>query len=147
MEKFTEIITNLGFWTIAAPVFLAILAWYLNERAKRKWEEYVRKEERYKELLRTLKGFYVKTPDPELKEEFIHQVNLCWLYTPDEVIQKAYAFLGKVHVDANSKGKDKEGAEGAVGALVFAIRKDLLSRKMVKKTKLQASDYKHFRST
>ena len=60
MEKFIAIITNLGFWTIVAPVFLAILAWYLNERAKRKWEEYGRKEERYKELLRTLKGFYVK---------------------------------------------------------------------------------------
>jgi len=144
MEKFTTILTNLGFWTIAAPVFLAIIAWYLNERAKRKWEEYGRKEERYKELLRTLKGFYLTTHDQELKKEFIHQVNLCWLYTPDEVIQKAYAFLDKVRVGANSKDKDKESA---AGALVVAIRKDLLSRKMVKKTKLQASDYKHLRST
>jgi Pyruvate/2-oxoacid:ferredoxin oxidoreductase delta subunit len=144
MEKVTAIFTNPGFWTIAAPAFLAIFAWYLNERAKRKWEEYGRKEERYKELLRTLKGFYVTTHDPKLKEEFIHQVNLCWLYTPDEVIQKAYAFLDNVCVGTNSKDKDKEGA---VGALVVAIRKDLLSRKMVKKTKLQASGYKHLRST
>jgi len=144
MEKFIAIITNLGFWTIVAPLFLAILAWHLNERAKRKWEEYGRKEERYKELLRTLKGFYVTTPDPKLKEEFIHQVNLCWRYTPDEVIQKAYTFLDKVHIGANAKAKDREDA---VGALVVAIRKDLLSRKTVKKTKLQASDYKHLRST
>ena len=144
MEKFIEIITSLGFWTIVAPVFLAILAWYLNERAKRKWEEYGRKEERYKELLRTLKGFYVTTHDSELKKEFIHQVNLCWLYTPDEVIQKAYAFLDKVHTGANTTDKDKENA---VGALFVAIRKDLLSRKTITKTKLQTSDYKHLRST
>ena len=144
MEKFIAIITNLGFWTIVAPAFLAIFAWYLNELAKRKWEEYGRKEERYKELLRTLKGFYVTTLDSKLKEEFIHQVNLCWLYTPDEVIQKAYAFLDTVHTSANVQDKDKENA---VGALVVAIRKDLLSRKMVRKTKLQASDYKHLRST
>jgi hypothetical protein len=144
MGKFTAIFTNLGFWTISAPAFLAIIVWYLNERAKLKWEEYIRKEERYKELLRTLKGFYVKTHDTELKEEFIHQVNLCWLYTPDEVIQKAYAFLDKVRVGANSKDKDKEDA---AGALVASIRKDLLSRKMVNETKFQASDYKHLKST
>jgi hypothetical protein len=86
----------------------------------------------------------VTTQDPNLKEEFIYQVNLCWLYTPDKVIQKAYAFLDKVSVGANSTDEEKESA---VGALVAAIRKDLLSRKVVGKTTLQASDYKHLKST
>lgn len=146
MEKFIAIFTNLGFWTIVAPVILAILVWYLNERVKQKWEEYERKEERYKELLRTLQGFYVTTPDSKLKGEFLHQLNLCWLYTPDEVIQKAYEFIDTVHTgaNANAKGKDRNDA---AGALIVAIRKDLLSRKTVKKTKLQVSDYKHLRVT
>jgi len=144
MEKFAAIFMDLGFWKITVPILIAVLAWYLNERAKRKWEEYGRKEDRYKELLRTLKGFYVTTQDTKLKEEFLHQVNLCWLYTPDEVIQKAYAFLDKVRVGANSTDEEKESA---AGALVAAIRKDLLSRKVVGKTTLRAGDYKHLRST
>ncbi len=68
------------------PLVGGILAWFVNEGRRRSWEESQRKEEHYKLLLRTLQGFYVATQDRALKEAFLEQVNLCWLYCPDGVI-------------------------------------------------------------
>jgi len=125
---------------------LAIILWFLNERSKRQTEEYKRKEESYKELLSTLRGFYVETKNTDLKTKFLDQINLCWLYTSDEVINKAYAFLDTVHTNAAVPYSD-EIKEEAVGALIVAIRKDLLSRKIVKNTKLKAKDFRHLIAT
>jgi len=144
MESIINILSSIEFWKIVAPALVAIAAWCLNERSKRKWEEYKRKEESYKELLRTLRGFYVKEHDAELKNAFLHQLNLCWLYTPDEVIKRAYSFLEKVHTNISSTDEEKELA---VGKLVESIRNDLLSRNIVKKTNLKAKDFKHLVST
>ena len=144
METLSKILTSVEFWKIAAPVIFAIVAWYLNENSKRKQVEYERKEENYKELLRTLRGFYVTGHDASLKEEFLHQVKLCWLYAPDEVIKKAYEFLAKVKTGTTETNENKELS---VGELVSAIRNDLISRKMVKKSKLKAKDFEHLEST
>lgn len=144
METLLKIISSVEFWKITAPAILAISVWYLNETSKRKLEEYERKEENYKELLRTLRGFYVTGQDTELKEEFLHQVKLCWLYAPDEVIKKAYEFLSLVKTSATATN---EKTELSVGELVAAIRTDLISRKIVKKSKLKAEDFEHLVST
>ncbi len=45
-------------FTIIAPIAVVVIGWYLNERSKRKWELYKRKEDNYKELIRTLRVFY-----------------------------------------------------------------------------------------
>ena len=87
MQHIIDFLSDVGFWKIAAPIAFAIAAWILNERAKRTWEEYKRKEERYIELLRTFKGFYISSEDTLLKENFLLQLNLCWLYAPDEIIE------------------------------------------------------------
>lgn len=141
METLYKILSSVEFWKISAPAIIAISAWYLNERSKRKSEEYERKENNYKELLRTLRGFYVSGQDTALKEEFLHQVRLCWLYAPDEVIIKVYKFLSFVEVGAE---KSKEEMKLSVGELVEAIRNDLISRTIVKSSKLQAKDFMHF---
>jgi len=77
---------------VLIPVIGGVLAliggfvtWYLNERSKRVYEEYKRKEEKYSELIRSLRGFYVSSSSKELKTEFLNQLNLCWMYCPDEV--------------------------------------------------------------
>jgi len=49
------------------------VTWYLNERSKRIYEEYKRKEERYSELIRSLKGFYAGSLSKELKDEFLSE--------------------------------------------------------------------------
>jgi hypothetical protein len=144
MQALIEIVSSADFWKIALPTLTAIGAWFLNERSKLAWEQYKRKEENYKELLRCLKGFYVGTQDKDLKGQFIHQVNLLWLYAPDEVIETTYRFLEKVKTDVKSVDNEKELA---CGALVEAIRRDLLKRTVVKNTTLNAKDFQHFIST
>jgi Pyruvate/2-oxoacid:ferredoxin oxidoreductase delta subunit len=136
------------FWSdtlkLSVPIIAVVVAWAVNEHSKRKWEEYTRKEANYKALLEALKGFYVETANREQKEAFLDQLKLCWLYCPDEVIRKAYAFLATVYTDARTTDAEKELA---LGELVLAVRKDLLSRKTVRETSLTAADFKHFRAT
>jgi hypothetical protein len=90
------------------PVLAAIVAWNLNERGRRRRDEYVRREARYQRLISALRGFYVATVDRSMRQEFLDQVNLCWLYCPDEVVRSAYGFLDTVHTDvANAGTADK----------------------------------------
>lgn len=121
----------------------AIAAWYFNERSKRVWEEYIRKENNYKQLLIALKGFFVATQSKQLRDEFLQQVDLCWLYCPDEVIQKAYAFLDSVHTESTS---GTEVSEKAMGDLIAAVRADMLTRKVVRHTSLRGANFRRFAS-
>jgi hypothetical protein len=114
----------------------ASIAWIANEWRKRVSEDYQRKEANYRELLKALRGFYSLTEDNKLKESFLEQINLCWLYCPDEVIGKAYDFLGKVERGDSDK-------ELAAGEFILAIRKDLFAISRIKKTELAAKDFRH----
>jgi uncharacterized protein (DUF2225 family) len=134
---------NPQFWALFIPLIVSIGAWYFNERVKRQREEYARKEQSYRELLLAIEGFYVETQNTELKNKFLKQVSICWLFSPDDVINKAYAFLDTVKTDA----KPSQDKERAFGELVLAARQDLLSRKLVKHTKLRGEDFRHFKAT
>jgi len=131
-------------FTIIASIAVVVIGWYLNERSKRKWELYKRKEDNYKELIRTLKGFYQEISDNKLRKEFLNKLNLCWLYSSDEVIKSAYSFLDTVHTDTNSSDENKERA---LSSLMLAMRTDLLSGKTVEKSKLTADAFRHLRAT
>ena len=135
------------FLKIFIPVVSAIIAWLANEWRKRVWEEYQRKEEKYQALLKSLKGFYTSASPEEakvLKQAFLEQLDLCWLYCPDEVIKKAYVFLSCGHTNIRCIDEEKEKA---LGELVLVIRKDLLSRRIVRKTELKPKDFKILRPT
>ncbi len=127
---------------IAAVIvsIITLVTWYLNERSKRIHEEYKRKEEKYSELIRCLRGFYVESSDKEMRTEFLNQLNLCWMYCPDEIIHKAYNFLLMVHTDKKHSGEEKEKA---MGKLILAIRKDLTDNRPLRKTGLKPDDFKH----
>ncbi|MCE3026606.1 hypothetical protein [Salinicola sp. DM10] len=133
---------------ILIPLIAAATAWFANEWRKRRWEEYHRKEDRYQELIKSLKGFYASSWSQEeskvLKNQFIDQLNLCWMYCPDEVIQKAYRFIESVHTGSDSSDEEKEVA---LGSLILAIRKDLISQKLLSKTSLKPEDFKLLTST
>lgn len=128
------------------PVVVAAVAaiagfttWALTERSKRRFEDYKRREERYAALVRTLRGFHVATNDRELKQVFLTELELCWLYGSDDVIRAAYAFLNTVSTGVVSTDEAKEAS---VGRLVLAIRKDLLRRKPLKKTELRSEEFR-----
>lgn len=125
-------------------LLIVVITWLLNEWGKRHHENYIRKEQRYSALLKSLRGFYIESQDKELKEKFLNEVNQCWLYCPDRVIEKAYAFLNKVHTDNKFNGA---GKEIALGELILEIRKDLYVQFPFKRTNLKAEDFKNLRST
>lgn len=137
-----DILSSAELWKFAIPLLGAVIAWFTNEWRKRAADQYQRKEANYKELIRSLRGFYVGAANAdELKLEFLNQLNMSWLYCPDEVIRKGYAFLETVHAQ---QAKSDEEKQLAFGAFVAAIREDLLSRKLVHATSLSAKDFKHF---
>ncbi len=130
------------------PIAVAVIAWFANERRKQQWEEYQRKEDRYQELIKSIKGFYLIGRGQEeskiMKNNFIDQLNLCWMYCPDEVIIKAYKFIDTVHTGANTTDEEKEFA---LGDLMLSIRMDLVSRNVLSKTDLKPNDFRNLSST
>ncbi|MCR4313675.1 MAG: hypothetical protein NUV84_00305 [Candidatus Uhrbacteria bacterium] len=128
----------LSFLTITA----GFITWGLNERSKRIAEDFSRKETKYMELIRCLQGFYVGSEDKDLKAEFLKQLNLCWMYCPDDVIRKVYQFLGTIHTDPSYGSLTKEDA---VGEIMLAIRQDLIERKRFRNTELTARDFQHLK--
>lgn len=116
--------------------------WFWNERAKRSNHEYARKEQRYLELCKGIRGCY-QPADPDLKEKFIDELNLCWLYCPDDVIKK-----GNIFLDVSTKSEStREAVDNAASAFMLAIRKDAYQRwwSWERKTRLEPSDFTGWR--
>jgi hypothetical protein len=135
-----EMLKSAEFLKVMVPALVAIGAWFWNERSKLVWEQYKRKEDSYKELLRCLRGFHLSSNDKELQKQFLHQIDLLWMYAPDTVIRVTYNFLAQM-ADVNATEESKRSANGAV---IEAIRKDLLENQPVIDSKLSASDYKFY---
>lgn len=143
MNCLIQIVSNVEFLKIAIPVAGAIIAWLMNERSKARAQQLQRKEERYKKLIRCVKGFYAQSNDRILRLQFIEQVGLCWLYAPDEVIQNVDTFFKTIHTQRVDPATDEE-KEQALGKLMLAIRRDMLSRSLVTRTSLTPSDWQNF---
>lgn len=122
------------------PLAGAVIAWFLNERRRRAWEEYLRKEERYRVLLKTLSGFYVHASSVATRLEFLEEYKRCWLYCSDEVIRAANAAM-EVLVEGTTAPMEQRHQR--IGQLVLAIRKDLLRRTLTTRTELRDTDYIH----
>ncbi len=142
IDGIKKVVSSVDFWKILAPALIAIMAWSLNESAKLEWAQYSRKEESYRNLLESSRGFYSSTQDAKLRQNFLDELNKCWLYAPDDVIKKGYVFLASVH---KGSGKTEEEQQQAMGEFVVAIRNDLLSREIVKASKLSAKDFRHLK--
>ena len=135
------------FWKIVVPVAMIVIGWYLNERSKRAtererlvWEQFTRKENGYRKLLEASKGFTVGVADAKkLKEQFLAELQLCWLYASDEVIQTAYAFLDSVK---KGSGTTAQQRKDTFAKFVASLRSDILSRSLVSASELTAKDYR-----
>lgn len=152
------------FWKFAIPVFGATLAWLFNQWRERSREEYLRKEKLYRALVDAMQGFYQQSPTSttipfsttlvsagieqttQRRQEFLDQLRLAWLYCPNKVIRKAYAFLDTVHAEQGSPVAHGQ-AELAFGEVIAAIRRDLLPSIFLlwRRTKLSGADYRHLR--
>lgn len=133
VKELLNIILEPAFVTLISGVIIAVTTWYLNESGKRRHDNYIRREESYKNLLSNLEGFYENSANKQQKAEFLRQLTLCWLYCPDDVIKKGYMFLSKVKTGQKFSDEEKEKA---FKEFILAIRKDLKKR-----TKLNAGDF------
>lgn len=93
------------------------------------------REEKYAKLLVLLEGFVGNTASAETKRAFFKEQHESWLYCSDEVTEAINRMLKLV---ANTKGIVRVEGEDPVGAIVLAMRKDLLG-----KTKLKADDFRY----
>ena len=126
------------------PVIGGIIAWYNNEEGKRKQEIMKQKEERYLKMVSAFKAFGVyKNSDEKtlLLQEFLDQLNLCWIYCPDEVIIKANLLVATMRRENKEKYKPVD-REKAMGDFLLAIRKDIMNNERPKNTTLNSEDYK-----
>jgi hypothetical protein len=119
---------------------LSLITWGLTEWARRSTKRHLRKTERYVELIDLIENLMEnkekKPGDPDLRIKFIHQINLCWLHCPDDVIRKTTDLVSKF----NNDGISLEKKEEALSELMITLRKDVL-----KKTKLNNADYEKLR--
>jgi hypothetical protein len=120
------------------PLAGGVVGWLLNERRKRQSEEYIRREERYRALLLSLRGFYAGAEDHKLKQEFTEQLSLSWLYCSDEVILRANALLQTLKAEVAATDDEKNSA---LAELIVEMRRDLLSRNIVRRTHLTGREF------
>ena len=141
-----------GFATI-----LVIVQLFMGKILSDRREQYQRRERRYIKLLDSLTGFYQSTNDDKLRSKFLTELDRCWLYCNDDVINRCYEFLNSVSEDSESSGEEKELA---LGNLVLALRKDMLPRRIfrlknpkrwpmswISNTRLKPSDYRPLKSS
>ncbi len=143
-DSWFHLLRIIGFGLSAAiPIATAFFGWYLNERSQFKWRQFERKEERYYQLIENSQGFYVQADDSTRRADFLRQLNLSWLYAPDEVIKSAYAFLESVQSGSN---REDSAQKRLLGEFVLAVRRDMISGAVVHQTLLAARDFQHLRS-
>src|SRR6266702_5011403 len=120
----------------ATALVTSILTYHFTNKAKKSEAMMKFREEKYAKLLVLLEGFVGKTASSETKKAFFKEQHESWLYCSDEVTE---AINRMVELVAHAKGgvvavQD----EDPIGAIVLAMRKDLLG-----KTKLVSSDFRY----
>ena len=125
--------------SVFVPFAGGLVVWALNQRSRLKWEVRVRKEERYRAFLESIRGFYEASQDQIKKDCFLDEMRLVWLYCPDDVIRAGHAFLDTVAVGKKSSDEEKEQA---LAEFVLSLRRDIHG-----KTELTIKDHRILTST
>ena len=145
MSNLKDIITNgsVAIFVAGLSAWLALYQWDKNKEAEFERNQFVRKEERYRGLIKSLKGFSVTGRNSEQIDLFIENYQLLWLYAPDTVIQLTNSFLKTVHTgnEATSPGREK-----AMRCLILEMRQDMLVRKRVTQTSLSDTEFQFIQS-
>lgn len=120
---------------VTTALVTSLLTYHFTGKSKKAEAMLKFREEKYAKLLVLLEGFVGNTASAETKRAFFKEQHESWLYCSDEV---ARAINHMIELVANNKGMVRVKDEDPVGAIVLAMRKDLLS-----KTKLKASDFRY----
>jgi hypothetical protein len=120
----------------------SVYTWRKNQDVQRAQDEYKRKEQLYREMLKAMGVFYKGATQSTGTGSFLEQHKLAWLYAPDDVIRAIEAFLVTQKPDVPAEQKDQLGRE-ALARLVSSVRRDLFATARLP-TALTASDFGHY---
>jgi hypothetical protein len=127
-------------WLPAATIFLGLLTLALGEWAKRSYDKYLKKVDRYIELINLIENLKEnqKPGDPELQSKFIHQINLCWVVCSDDEMNKIIDLVSKFNDDRNKECRGK-----ILSDFMITLRRNTLKIMPwdIRKTKLKPEDY------
>ena len=115
----------------------AAISWTLNLREKRRVDEYIRKEQVYKDIVVALQALY-RSDNPQEKEKFIAQTRITWVYCPDAVVRELNACLDALKDALIVSPTEPTPQQKALGRAVAAMRQDLMP-----KTTLTGDDFRH----
>lgn len=130
-------------WVVTA--FASLIVWFLNEWAKRSYDQYQKKIKQYIELIKIIEKTSEKPKGQKCRTELWQQNNQCWLVCSDEVYKKISDYIQKFD-DDNISSKDKANTKNN---LMVTLRKDamiimpwdhILDR-IIPKTSLNYKDY------
>ncbi|MEX2546631.1 MAG: hypothetical protein WD830_02435 [Chloroflexota bacterium] len=114
---------------IVGSLTVIVVGWLLNERSKRNSAAYQRRERRYRNLLDAFRGFYEgeagASDSHRLRQRFLDEMTMAWLYCPDEAIRSGYAFLATLKLGAVHTAAERDAA---AKRFVAALRRDLVGR-------------------
>ncbi|MCP4049235.1 MAG: hypothetical protein GY730_00820 [bacterium] len=122
------------------PVFTlllgAFLTYYFSIKEKKKEMIFKFKEEQYSQLLIKLQAFIThnRQIDEKRAAEFLETRYINWIYASDDVVKSINYFLELII----EKNESPDNEEKAIGAIVIAMRKDLVGN-----TKLSYSDFRY----
>lgn len=123
-----------------------VASWLYNELQKRKMKLILDKEKRYETLIKYIRCFGDKSENIENANHFIVELQLCWMYCPDEVILKGNAFLNAIMMK-----QEQHQIDFIKGEFVLALRQDLIRMNrcyimylLQSKTQLRPIDFKDF---
>ncbi len=116
-------------------------AWFYNEWQKRNVKRIIEKESRYILLISYIRSFGDKSFNNDKTNQFIVELQKCWMYCPDHVI-----LAGNEFILAMKKEKSQEEIDICKGNFALAMRNDLrVSNRLIKHkrklTKLKNEDF------
>jgi hypothetical protein len=127
----------------------SVSTWSESQKLQRAQTEYLRKEQLYRELLKSMVGFYDRQAQPTGAtgvSSFLELSRLAWMYAPDDVVRAIEEFL-KTQMgsepSAPASPKVREG-ELALAKVVLALRSDLLATAKRPVTQLLPGDFGHY---
>lgn len=140
----------------------AAVAWFVSQWQQRSRDEFLRREALYGELLRAMQGFYEAPTQQlqnstamiapisqatQLKNEFINQYRLAWLFAPDPVILAVNTFFDAMHAQRETPASGREKEE-ALGKVVTEVRRNLFRPKfwLWNRTNLNSDSFRHVRA-
>ncbi len=133
---FLGVIGAVGAW------LWSVYTWRKNQDVQRAQNEYQRREQLYREMLKSMAVFYKGVGQLAGAGSFLEQYRLAWLYAPDEVIRAIEAFLVTQKTEIPADQKDQLGRK-ALAELVSSVRKDLFAMAKLSTT-LAAADFGHY---